>query len=80
MLKSHVDDVGLHRHMLGQPCLNLAVITFEKPRGGNAIVPVINCNSFGKEPAGFSKDMNGNLSVMCSLINLLNLLFQTNSF
>jgi hypothetical protein len=41
---------------------------------------VINCNSFGKEPAGFSKDMNGNLSAMCSFINLLNLLFQTNSF
>ena len=67
MLKSHVDDVGLHRHILGQPCLNLAVIALEKPRGGNAIVPVINCNSFGKEPTGFSKEFNTNFSVFSEL-------------
>ena len=55
ILKSHVDAVGLHLHSGGQPCLNLADIAWEKPRGGNAFVPVINCNSFGREPAGFSK-------------------------
>jgi hypothetical protein len=51
-----VDDVGLHLHISGQPCLNLAVINLEKPRGGNALVPVTNCNSFGRLPAGFSKE------------------------
>ena len=56
MLRSHVDDVGLHLHISGQPCLNLAVINLEKPRGGNALVPVMNCNSFGRLPAGFSKE------------------------
>ena len=51
-----MDAVGLHLHIGGQPCLNLADIILEKPRGGNAFVPVINCNSFGREPAGFSKN------------------------
>ena len=58
MLRSHVDEVGLHLQFSEQPCLNLTVISFWKPSGGTAFEPVMNCNSFDSDPSGLSTNWN----------------------